>query len=143
MQIAIDKAQIEINTIEILLQGFPAFETLPTSKESRIPFTEYGNRTRKFGNATVIQTVLSVARLYSDTYSKRLSIGDMQYRHAGRAKPHKSHRSGNDSDVDPIEIGNYPNNDKAKAIEVGKMLLSSGGNLVFYADSDVVSAVNT
>jgi Penicillin-insensitive murein endopeptidase len=142
VRIAVDKAQTEINTIETIFKNFPDFDELPTSADSGVVFNEYGKRTRKFGNATIIQIVLAVATLYNTQFSWKLSIGDMQYQHGGKAKPHKSHRSGNDADVDPVEIGNYPDNDKAKAIEVGKIILSSGGNLVFYADSEVVDAVN-
>jgi hypothetical protein len=139
---AINRAQQSINQIDTGFNSFPNFTLLPSSSSS-FPHMRYGAEERKFGGSAVIGALQSIAASYFSRTGKNIYIGDMQYEHGGKMGIHKSHKNGLDGDVDGVEIGDYPNNNKTLALALAKEILSAGAKLVFYADSQVVNDANT
>lgn len=138
---AIQTAKDAASYIANHLDGFPGFRILPANSDT-FPYNEYGNKDRKFGGDRIIAILERACLAHFNDTGNKLYIGDMQYEHGGRAKPHKSHRDGIDADVDPIEIGNVPNHNATLALAAAKRFLSAGATLIFYADQSVVDDAN-
>jgi len=135
------KAQQSVNQIDTGFNSFPDFQPLP-SDSNDFPHLRYGSEDRKYGGNAVIGALQKIARTYLNRTNKKIYIGDMQYKHGGKMGIHKSHRNGIDGDVDGIEIGDIPNHDATKALELAKDILSAGPSLIFYASQTTVNDAN-
>src|SRR5260370_35568762 len=140
---AVGKAQQALNAIDVGFKSFPDLNPLPVSDQN-FPYRGYGPADRKFCGGLLQNALVTIAQNYQARTSKPIYIGDLNYQHGGKIKgtKHKSHKLGIDGDVDGIEVGDYPNNDKALALALAKEILETGPQLVFYADPAVVSDAN-
>ncbi|MEQ1570755.1 MAG: penicillin-insensitive murein endopeptidase [Myxococcota bacterium] len=141
IQAAVGRAQEALDYISTNVDSFPTYPPLPSASDA-FPYESYGREERKFGNQNIIGILQLACSAHYAATGRKLMIGDMQYEHGGRVDPHRSHREGRDADVDPVEIGNVPNHNRALALEAAKRFLTAGAHLVFYADQSVVSDAN-
>ena len=139
---AVARAQQSIDQIDTGFNSFPNFESLPADS-SEFPHLRYGSEDRKYGGSQVISAIKSITNAYNTRVAKKLYVGDMQYQHGGKMGIHKSHKNGNDGDVDGVEIGDIPNHDAVKALALAKEILSSGAKLVFYASQTTIDDANS
>ena len=139
---AVQLAQRAVNQIEIGFRTFPTFLPLPAADSSKFPYLRYGSDERKFGQNQIIKVLQSACVAHFKDTGKEFYIGDMQWEHGGKISGHTSHKKGIDADVDPVEVGNVPNNNKILALAVAKRFLSAGAQLVLYADQSVVNDAN-
>ena len=134
-------AQQAYEQIKLGMAVFPTFEPLPQDS-TQFPHKRYRSDERKFGEAVLLSVVQTVCKSHFDETNHKLHIGDMQLKHGGRTTPHVSHKEGIDADIDPVEVGNIPNNDKALALSAAKRFIMAGAKSVFYADRSVIRKAN-
>ena len=143
---AVSNAQDAINEIGTMLSSFPTFQPLP-QPSSNFPYIwdSSTNVSRKFSNSETIEMVKNACNLYYNKFGKKLYVDALSYEHGGKISPHKSHKTGNDADVDPVEVGNYGTStyNESLALEAAKLFISTNAKLIFHADPNVVSNANT
>lgn len=143
---AVSNAQDAINEIGTMANSFPTFQPLP-NPSSNFPYIwdSSTNASRKFGTNETIEMVQNACIQYYNKYSKKLVVDALSYEHGGKIPPHDSHTTGNDADVDPVEVGNYgqSNYKYDLALEAAKLFLSTNAKLIFHADQNVVENANS
>ena len=140
---ALNQAQQALDQMSTIFDSFPDFSPLPASTTTH-PYNSYWTRDRRYGNAAIIEVVRRACRAHYQDTNNKLYVGDMSYRHGGRARPHSSHREGIDADIDPVEVGNVgdANYNEALALAAAKRFLQAGARIVFYANTQVVNDAN-
>lgn len=140
IQRAVQRVRDAYQYIKGNLSSFPDFQPLPGRDE--FPYQSYWVKDRRYGTRKIIDVVRAACETHKAETGNDLYVGDMQYEHGGRARPHKSHREGYDADVDPVEVGNIPNHNVALALAAAKRFLRAGATTIFYADQSVVDDAN-
>lgn len=140
---ALNLAQSAINQIIAQFEAFPTFLALPPPSDA-FPHTPVFAVEKQFGEQVIIDIVTRACVAHFAATGNKLGVGNMQYQRGGKMSPHVSHRRGIDADVDVFEAGTFgqANYDEAVALAAAKRFLSAGGEIVFFADNDVVTDAN-
>ena len=102
------------------------------------------NVSHKFGINETIEMVQNTCNLYYNKYGKKLVVDALSYEHGGKISPHDSHKTGNDADVDSVEVENYGTStyNESQVLEAAKLFISTNAKLIFHGDPNVVNNAN-